>query len=277
MVSRAARLISCAIGLVAIVTCVLSVCMTSGEPGYAQVGGSPTVADGAACKKALAGLAAGDLSALKSLPPETQTALVQGQTAWDVFRCLAVAEDSTGYCDVLPKEMIGKCVKHYNLVRDMKTLPNESLKAQIMYHICLSSGITPTDCGRLREAITSRNAALCSGLPKPWETQTCPALATGDAKACEGASEPVRRDTCAALATDDPDRCPQGATDCVNMVRDFVLMKQGGLGAARDPSVAAARKGREACAPLLTKLESSCGTVSAPPAPPAGSTPGSSP
>jgi hypothetical protein len=289
VVLRAANLIIRVIRLAPIVTCSLALSLGAAEPARAQdaskstpgatggaaqaapagtpgSGGEATGVD-AVCKKAVADLGVGDLSGFKSLPQQTQTALAQSSGAANLFTCLAVAEGKTSYCDPLPKTARDSCVEQSKLLGGLKTIPKESVKAQLIGHLCLSEA-SKEDCDKVREAIASRKAAICEGLSKPdgaWGRDgLCPALASGDPAKCNTAPQPEQRDACAALATDDPKRCPKGATDCTNMVGNLAaLKKQGGEAAEVDPTTAAVWKGKKACAPLAPALESVCSAAEA--------------
>jgi len=230
---------------------------------------NPPVSTEAACKQALTSLGAGDPSAVKSLPIAQQISILQDEATEAVFTCLAIAEGKTSHCDALAKPKKDKCVEQSQFISELKGLPKESIKAQIIYHICLGEG-SKADCGKLREAIKTRDAAKCAGLSKPtgpWGSHNCVALATGDAKECAGASDPSVRAECAALATDDPSLCPKDATDCTNLAGNFALIKKNGLAGINDPVVAAALKGKEGCAPLVARLEHTCGGAPAAPSP----------
>lgn len=233
------------------------------------------------CKQALASLGAGDRSALKSLPPETQDALVRngGQDSMLAFTCLAIADGDTTYCDVLPEEFKRKCTERFQLVSELKGLPKDALKPHILHRMCMGTGGSTAQCGQLQEALTTHNPAKCSDLPAPWGGGFCAALASGDPATCNNAPEPAQRDGCIALVTNDPSRCPKDAADCVRMARNFAVFTKEGLGAegSSDPTLAAVRKGKDGCVPLLARLEQVCAPVPAPPAPAAASTPVPSP
>jgi hypothetical protein len=315
MASRSAKLMVAATGLAVVLTWTPSVWPSSGKPAYAQAAGSstpaaptspvpatspavapaatasvpgspaagsaapvasPTPAAEAACKKALKSLGAGDRSAFKSLPPETQAALARngGEASLLAFTCLAIAEGSTSYCDSLPEEFKRKCTERLQLVSELKGLPKDELKPHLLRHVCMGTGGSKADCDKLRVAVATHNTAKCSNLPPPWGGGFCVALASGDAATCNKAPDPSKRDGCIALVTDDPSRCPKDAPDCVSMASSFADFKKGGLDAAGkgDPIIAAARKGKKACAPLLARLEQVCAPQ---PSAPAASTPAS--
>jgi hypothetical protein len=210
------------------------------------------------CKKALAGLGSGDTAALKALPQKKLTVLVDDDRALKVFTCLAIADDSGTYCESLPERTRNECVQHWHLVRELKGLPKESLKAEIIYRACFNER-EKEDCDRIREAILAHDSSKCSGIAKPWDS-FCAAFSTGDAGKCTGLVLAEERGLCAALATDDPSRCVKDSKDCINMARDFAIMKTQGFAGAgiSDPTVGAAIKGRKACAPLIADWQAAC-------------------
>jgi hypothetical protein len=243
---------------------------TGGTPSAQQPVGTPAEVVDAACKYAVTGLGDGKLSAFKSLSADERTALAQRKGAVDLFTCLAVADGQTSYCEVLPTTAKRDCLEQLKLMGELKALPKERIKAQVIYRTCSRSvpnEATEKDCDTIRKAMTARDASVCEGLSKSegaWGREgLCPALATSDPAKCNGAPEQAQRDTCAALATDDPSRCPKDAAECSTLVSNLATLTKDGLaGHETVPVLAAVHSGRKACAPLVAALQATC--VSAP-------------
>lgn len=280
MVSRAANVIIRAIRLAPVAAYLLLVCASSSHPGWAQTpvdstpaavtpirvtspsqpskdqavtpspAGSPMPdAKGAAedpCEKAVTALGSGDLSAFKSLPPETRAAFERAYREHyglaEVFSCLAVADDNSRYCDLLPNPEKDGCFSQRQFIHGLKALPKGAsalpLVAARVYQQC-TSVLSKADCGKMQEAMTTRDAAKCKGLPDDLSI-LCDAVVTGNAS-----------------------RCPKEGDDCSRTVALVAKLNKDGLEGLRVDSdlevfVAAARDGKPACAPLLALLKSSC-------------------
>jgi hypothetical protein len=226
---------------------------------------SPAPADGA-CERALHELGDGKLNAFTSLPPDGQAALLRNPQARALFTCLAVADGKTSFCDTLNKQDKNDCLDQLKLMGELKTLPKEEIKAQIMYRVCsrgVPGEVSKQDCDTVRSALKAHDASLCKRLSKPegaWgRVGLCPALASGDATKCNGAHEQAQRDSCAALVTDDPKRCPKNDPQCSSMVNNLLMLQKDGLDSGElDPVLAAVRAGRKACAPLVAAVEQGC-------------------
>ncbi|MDX2167124.1 MAG: hypothetical protein SF182_08680 [Deltaproteobacteria bacterium] len=223
---------------------------------------SPTADATDVCGAAVKALGNGDSKPLKALPPALADRLTAGQKAAEAFTCLAVAEGSAKSCDRLPQSSRAACEERTKFLLGLKSAPKEALKAQIIHTICLQEG-SKEDCAKLKQAIATRNPAACQQLSQAdgaWGREgLCAALASGDAAKCSVVPEGEKRDTCAAMATDDAKRCPKGSADCVAMVGNFAVLSKGGLdGEGLDPTTAALRQGRKACAPLLEGLADAC-------------------
>ena len=213
------------------------------------------------CKQRVATLTSGDPSAFAPLKAETRDALMQETAAVRAFTCLAIANDNGRYCDALPARQKDDCTSRWQFVRDLKSSKG-SVKAQLLYRMCLGQD-SPAQCEKLRDAIATHTAGMCTGVDKPTTSAFCAAIASGDATKCEVLSEPSDRDQCAALATDDESRCPKEWADCVNLVRGFAKAKHEGLQGLEqtDPEFGAAVKGKSACTPFLAVLEALCGRI----------------
>jgi len=211
------------------------------------------------CKQMTAALASGDQSAFASLPADKKNALGQAPVTVRAFTCLAIANDSRRYCDALPAPHTDYCAAQWQLVRDLKSSPKESVKTLTLYQMCLRQ-TSRAECDSLRQAMTTHDAGKCGEFGDVSMRVFCAGLATGDASKCEGLSDAAERDRCAALATDDPNRCSKDASECVEMARGFAQAKQEGLqGLERlDPDFAAASKGKAACTGLVAALEGVC-------------------
>jgi len=218
---------------------------------------APTVDLKAACKKTVATLGSGDLSAVEALPSDKRGAFLQDSKTGKVFACLAIADDNKRYCEALPQERRDECLHQWQLLHDLKSQPKASLKSILLYQSCLSHE-AKEDCEKLREAITAGDDAKCKAMSKAPSRDFCAAVATGDAKRCQGLPQGAQREYCTALATNDPARCPKESEDCTTLVRG--LAKKKGLEGFQDidPTLAAAAKGRSACTALLATLEGSC-------------------
>jgi hypothetical protein len=222
----------------------------------------------AACESAVKALGAGDAKPFEALPKELASGLTQNLAAPGAFTCLAVADGNTKPCDALAKEAKQSCVEQAKFLLELKGVPKEAMKAQIVQRICLQEG-SKADCAKLRQAIVARDAALCGQLSTAegaWGREgLCPALASGDPAKCSVDPEGEKRDTCAAMAADDPKRCPKGGADCVAMVGNFAAINKGGIaGGGVDPTTAALSQGKKACAPLLADLQKACASAGSP-------------
>jgi hypothetical protein len=209
------------------------------------------------CKQLVATLASGNVFAFASLPAQRKDALTRGTVALRAFTCLAIAEDSDRYCEVLQGSQKDDCVSQRQFVRGLKSLPKESVKAATLYRMCLEQD-TPGQCEKLRDAIAAHSPDKCSGVTKPSTSAFCTAIAAADPTKCDGLAEVSDRDQCAALATDDASRCPKDWADCVTLVQGLAKAKREGTLEQIDPEFAAASKGKSACAPFLTSLETLC-------------------
>lgn len=209
---------------------------------------SEPAADAAAvaCEKAVTALGSGDLSAMKSLPPETRAALEREYTEHyglaEVFSCLAVADDDSRYCDLLPNPEKDGCLSQRQFIHGLKALPKGASALPLvdarLYQQC-TSVLSKADCGKMQEAMTTRDAAKCKGLPDDLSI-LCDAVVTGNAS-----------------------RCPKEGDDCSRTVALVAKLNKDGLEGLRVDSdlevfVAAARDGKPACAPLLALLKRSC-------------------
>jgi hypothetical protein len=255
-----------------------------GEAGGTPAGTPPNIPpapDEGPCKRALQELGDGKLDAFTSLPPDQQAALLRDPQASTLFTCLAVADGKTSFCDTLTEQAKDGCLEQLKLMGELKTLPKEAIKAQIMYQVCsrgVPGEVSQQDCDTVRKAITAHDASLCKGLSQnegAWgRVGLCPALATGDAAKCT-APEKVHSEmsaeqraailsTCAALASDDPKRCVKKDASCTTLANNLAMLKKDGLESGElDPVTAAVRAGRKACAPLVAAMEKGC-TSSAP-------------
>jgi hypothetical protein len=212
-----------------------------------------------ACKKSVAGLRTGDFSALEALPENERNALLSGPTGVRVLTCLAIGEDNKSRCDLLEEDAKKACLDQWNLGSELRKVPREQMKAQLLYRACVSSS-GGADCELLREAVGTGDAAKCKDLKDASRRTICTAIASGDAKKCDGVKESAERAYCAAFATDDATRCPKEATDCIAMARGFAAIRKGGLDTFRDidATIAAATLGTKACGALLDEAQKSC-------------------
>jgi hypothetical protein len=186
--------------------------------------------------------------------------LLAGAAGIDAISCLAVADDNEKHCDLLGEDAKKACVDQWKVGRELKGLPKEKVKAQLMYRTCASNSPN-MNCDVVREAIGEKDAAKCKNLKEASQQTFCNAVVAGDAKKCDAIPAGPERDYCAAFAADDPGRCPKNATDCIAMASGFAALKKGGLeGFANiDARIAAASMGPKACANLLASLDEACG------------------
>jgi hypothetical protein len=212
-----------------------------------------------ACKKTVAGLRSGDFSALEALPENERNALLSGPTGVNVLTCLAIAEGNKSRCDSLSEDSKKACLEQWKLGTELKGVPKEKVKAQLIYRTCTSNS-PDMNCDVLRKAIGAGDATRCKELKEASRRDFCAAVATGDAKKCDTLPQGAERAYCAAFAADDASRCPKEAPDCIAMARGFAALKKGGLEAFQDidATIAAAAMGTKACGALLGDLESSC-------------------
>jgi hypothetical protein len=213
----------------------------------------------ATCKKTVADIGSSGPAGLQSLSEEKRSALLRGPAATSLFMCLATAGDNTRYCDPLPEPGKTDCAERVKLARELKAMPKESVKAYLIHRSCLASS-AKADCEKVKEAMTAGSATPCAGLSNASMRDFCTALATGDPGKCAGLSDGAERAHCEAYASDDPGRCPEDSRDCRNLTRAAAALKKQGLEGLQDidPAVAAARRGKQACAPLLADLEEFC-------------------
>ena len=191
----------------------------------------------AACKKSVAAIGSGDLSALKSLAPEKRAAIEKDRGVWELVSCLAAADGNSRACGALPKAQEEECVKNLELLQSLKAPPKSGAPpaplVAAMHKNCLEK-FSRADCDKMQEAWTSKDASKCKGLPSELS------------------------DGCAAAATGDPSRCPkESQSDCLSMIK----VQKEGLKAmpSKDPIARAFLNGkREACGSLLAGLEERC-------------------
>lgn len=228
-------------------------------PGGAQTPQVDADALKTACKQAVTDLGTGDVG-LKALPDTKRTTVIQHQSATRLFTCLAIAEDKSARCDALPKQGKGECAAQFQVARELKGVPKERVKAQLIYRSCLPNA-AKADCEAARDAIMAGDPAKCKGA-KGVNPDFCAALASGDAAKC-GALQGAERDLCSAYVTEDPKRCPKDSGDCQLVVSTFAKLKKEGLDGMQDidPTLAAVSKGKAACAPLMSEFEKFCATV----------------
>src|SRR6185295_4277248 len=146
-------------------------------------------------------------------------------------------------------------------MHELKSLPAPSLKAQMLFRMCLNDN-DKSDCDHVLNAIAGHDAAECAELAKAPMRTFCAAVAQADATKCDSLEVSDQRSMCAAFASDDPSHCPkEEGRDCVAMTRAFATWKLAEPVAAADmdPVGAALRWGKPAyCAPLLADFERVC-------------------
>jgi hypothetical protein len=190
----------------------------------------------AACKKVVAAVGTGDLSALKTLPAEKRAALEKESGVSKIVSCLAVADGNSRVCGSLPKSEEQDCVKNVQLFQELKSPPKSgappTLLVTAMVQNCMEA-FSKAECEKMRDAWMTRDASKCKGLPKELS------------------------DGCAAVATGDPSRCPQGNPDCQNLIK---VQKEGlkALPMKEAINKAAVNGKREECRVLQTELEERC-------------------
>jgi len=216
----------------------------------------------AMCKDSITRLGGGDLAALDALPPEKRAALAKDGKTVNVLKCLAVATNNGRYCGLLPtKQSQTECLAAWELARELKTMPKEHMKAQIIYRGCLVNA-SKAECDKFRTAMTSRDAAKCKSVSKDADRAFCAALVSGDATRCKDLPDAAYRDTCAAYATDDATHCSKEAgADCAKLAQGFAAVTKEGLAGFDQidaTAAAASRDGKAACGPLLADLERHC-------------------
>jgi hypothetical protein len=211
----------------------------------------------AACKTAAAGLAAGDTAGFAALAPDQRAQLVHDPAVTKLFVCLAVGADTATHCETLPPSQKEDCAAQWQLAHDIRSLPPQSVKFEILYRTCLPNG-EKADCDRALEAMTTHDPAKCESLSRVSDRSFCAAFASGDPASCDQLTLRAERSFCAAIATDDPSRCPEDAIDCINMARAFATWKMNEAGKNADPTTGAIRWGVSACAPLAAEFERSC-------------------
>jgi len=215
------------------------------------------------CKTAVAALQSGDPAGLNSLDAKLKAALVQDLAALPGFECLAIAKENAGYCELLSGASKDRCIKQSQLMRELKSIPPEQVKYQVLYRSCLVNS-PKAECDQVREAWVSGSADSCKTLKEGWHRDFCAALVTADAEKCKGVKDAEYRGYCVAVVTEDPQKCPKEALDCPGEVQGFARVKKEGLAGFlaglkdADPAAVAASKGAEGCAPFLTELERVC-------------------
>lgn len=211
------------------------------------------------CAKAVAGLLAGDTAAIDSLPSENRTGLTTTPAALHAYTCLAVASGEKRYCEALEGENKGKCLDQLKMVGELKDLPKERVKPEMLHRMCVASS-AKAECDKLRDAVAAGDAAKCAGLGNAVMKDFCAAMASGDATKCQSVPEGEERSRCEAYTADDPNRCAKDSVDCRNMAGAFAAVKKQGLAGVADidPGAAAAIKGKSACEPLLSALQAAC-------------------
>jgi len=211
------------------------------------------------CEQIAVHLAAGNLATLQSVPAPKRETILRNFLTVRALTCLAIADDDSRYCDVLPNPAQDKCATDWKLTRGLRALPKNAIKPTLMYQMCLEQQPS-TVCEKLRKGLIDKDPTQCAGIPDRWLASACSAMATGDASKCDQISGVGERAMCAALATGDVGRCPNDSADCISTVRTFAKVEQDGAAALEelDPSMKAASKGRQACAPFLNELQSVC-------------------
>lgn len=216
-----------------------------------------------ACQKILTDIGAGDRAALESFSSQTRARILGTPTGMRLVSCLAVAEDDSRFCDALPEDRKAECLQDREVMRELKSLPKEGLKPHIIHKLCMQ-GSPKAECDKIKAAMTSGDAGKCKDVADASFRTFCEGLASGDAKKCDAlprdSSNGPDRGLCAAFVTDDSSRCRKDSPDCIKLAQTFATAKKEGLEGFRtsDPAVAAARKGKEACAPLVAELKRLC-------------------
>jgi hypothetical protein len=195
------------------------------------------------CGKAIAGLLAGDTAPLNALPEKQRDAIVKSGQAPLAFACLAVADDKSSYCALLPKAGKDTCTNEWQLARDLKAQPADAKAvpfiATQLHRQCLTE-FPQAQCDLFAAALGSDDATKCKGVPQPLEG------------------------LCAALATGNESLCPEGDADCRKMTAATEKVKKKGLGAFErsDPVLAeAAKSGRAACKSIVEELGAPCASA----------------
>ncbi len=192
-----------------------------------------------ACKKAIAKFGSGDASALKSLPAETRSAIEKGGLS-KAAGCLAAANDNEHLCDSATSAAEkDACYSDLGLMRQLKSQPKgASLLALFIpvVHKQCKTQFAAAACDSFRDAVLKKDAAKCKEAPESM------------------------RQGCAALVAGDPSMCPKGDNECVHWATNEPKFRKDGFkGMADSPAAMAFATGkRDACAPLLSELESSC-------------------
>jgi hypothetical protein len=209
------------------------------------------------CKNNIADLTSGNLSALEARKDKLD-ALLGKPVAVSALMCLAIAEGNSDYCKLLSQEKKEECLAQFRLVGELKGLPKERMKGQLMYRAC-HGNLPDKDCESIRDAMAAGDAAKCAGISDAGWGVFCAALATGDVAKCKDVP-PEGRGDCEGYVSEDENRCPKESGDCRRMVRVIAAIKKNGLAGLEgiDPRVAAAVKGKQACDPLLSELQGSC-------------------
>lgn len=235
---------------------------TAAATGEAAEKPTPDPAMAQACKQAVAKLAKGDTKALSATSSGGGRSLAENGASEPAVTCLAVAIGNVRICDALADPAKKACAAHAQDVADLKGLPKEAIKAQVIYGLCMSGEPKQEKavCEKARDAVKSGKAEGCAAFSKPSDRDLCAGIATGDASKCSALADADQRDFCAALATDDAKRCPQGSDHCRTMISTIVALRKGDAKEVEplDPILAAAKGGKQACAPLLAKLEKDC-------------------
>jgi len=210
------------------------------------------------CRKAVEALGKGDPSALDALDKNQRDLLVGQPAAADALTCLAIAENNEKFCAALPPEGKDACVSHRKVMGDLKGVPKEGLKAQIIHKMCVND-MPAGDCEIVRQAIAAGDAGKCTGLTK-IDANFCTAIASADASKCKALSDKTMEAVCAAYALDDPKHCPDDSQDCRNLTTFMATVSKKGLSGVADlnSGAAAAVEGRSSCAAALSALEKVC-------------------
>ncbi|HYD47576.1 MAG TPA: hypothetical protein VEB21_04480, partial [Terriglobales bacterium] len=240
---------------------------TPGGPGsqtpspQAAMPTAPPVIDAAAaerCKEAVQALANGDAAALQVLPPAQRDGLQNDPLVWRMLTCLAAADNNARICDSLPGDNKEACVGQVELSQELKAEPSdtpEGFKAVILHRACRQFA-PQAGCEGVREAIKTNDSSKCSGVGAGVFRNLCEAISAADPQKCDGIEAEDARALCTALASNDASRCIANDDYCKTLVGGAAAIKDRGLAGLQnfDPTIAAARKGREACAPMLALL-----------------------
>ena len=210
------------------------------------------------CKKGLSALGGGDAKGLDALEKSQRDSLMMNAAAVNALTCLAIAENDEKFCDALAKDGRKACLEQRKLIGELKGIPKEQLKAELIYKQCVND-MPVADCETVRDAMTAKDAGKCKGFTK-IDANFCVALAAGDASTCKKLTDEAMRDVCAAYAADEPKHCPEDSQDCRNLTSFMAAVTKKGLAgvADLDAGAAAAVDGRQSCTAVLAELEKAC-------------------